>query len=266
MNRKLIVGLMFAAIGAYGAVAVGQEREGSSASNRQRGDQSDRSQGAFLGVLVTPVHPSLAAHLRNQLSNGQGLIVEDVMARSPAEKAGLREGDILTTFDDQRLFSPEQLMSLVNADKPDRQVSLGIIRNGEAQKVTATLGEQLHYRGLPNGRTSWRAYSRRPQNNRNNDVESFDALSITRVGKDKFKAEVAYRDTQGKVEKRQFEGSREEIRDAIEKQNDLPDMERHQLLAGLGIADEPADEWFEFPPAFWQGPPDARWFDNGQRF
>lgn len=97
---------------------------------------------AYLGVGVEELHPALVSHLPKQLTNGQGVLVGEVASGSPAEKAGLRTNDILMTYGDQKLFSPEQLAKLVRADSPGHEATLGIIREGKPEKVTVTLGER----------------------------------------------------------------------------------------------------------------------------
>ena len=77
-----------------------------------------------------------------QIPDGSGIVVEEVADDSPAQKAGLRQHEILISFDDQRLYSPEQLVRLVDNDKPGREAKLHIIRNGKSQDIEATLGSQ----------------------------------------------------------------------------------------------------------------------------
>src|SRR5436305_5781017 len=77
---------------------------------------------AFLGVMVEHLHPAFSSHLPGSGAKGQGLMVEDVGKDTPAGKAGIKSHDILMTYDDQKLFSPEQFVKLIHADKPGREV------------------------------------------------------------------------------------------------------------------------------------------------
>ena len=67
------------------------------------------------------------------------------------------------------------------------------------------------------------------------ELESFDSMSLQRTGKDQYKAEISFRDKNGKIDSRSFEGNREQIRKDIMSQTDLPRSERHQLLGAMRL-------------------------------
>ena len=88
---------------------------------------------AWLGVAIQPVTPEIASSFG--LDKAKGALIADVMAGSPAEKAGLKQGDILLTFDGKEVKDARQLQ-LVVADTPvGRQVMVEIFRDGRLQKV-----------------------------------------------------------------------------------------------------------------------------------
>jgi hypothetical protein len=74
--------------------------------------------------------------------------------------------------------------------------------------------------------------------------ESFDSMTLTKVGNDHFNVEIAYLNKQGKMEHRTFEGSRQDIHRDIQAQKDLPPEERGQLLRALDLRGE---FQFDFP-------------------
>ena len=115
----------------------GERREGSS---NQPSDA--HATHTFLGVAVESLDDSLRSHLQSQIPDGSGLVVEDVADGSPAAKAGLQQHDILVSFDDQKLYSPEQLVRLVQNDKAGREAKLHIVRGGKPEEVRVTLGSQ----------------------------------------------------------------------------------------------------------------------------
>ncbi|HWA98000.1 MAG TPA: hypothetical protein VG713_05885, partial [Pirellulales bacterium] len=142
------------------------------------------------------------------------------------------------------------------------EVSLGVIHRGEQKTVKAKL-EPLPGRGQPRGGRRAFTLDRNRDNERNGDSDHwniFDSMTITQVDKNKFKAEIAYRDKDGKVEKRQFEGTRDELRRDIEQQKDLPASEREHLLSALGLGQNDMDDFFPF----WG--PDPRWFNMPPRY
>ncbi|MCO6496556.1 MAG: PDZ domain-containing protein [Chitinophagaceae bacterium] len=80
----------------------------------------------FLGVYST--------------KNDKGAEVTEVSQGSPAEKAGLQKGDIITKVDNTAIDGPEALSKAIRALKPDQKVSISILRNGKKQNISATLG------------------------------------------------------------------------------------------------------------------------------
>jgi hypothetical protein len=102
--------------------------------------------GTYLGLSTSPAQAALQKQL--QLKAGVGLVVDSVDAGSPAEKAGVKEFDILHKLDDQLLVNTEQLGVLVRTYPAGKDVTLTVIREGKPQTLTAKLTErelpQLH--------------------------------------------------------------------------------------------------------------------------
>ncbi len=80
-----------------------------------------------------------------------GMLIIEVIANSPAAKAGLREGDIIVGFDGQQLRSGEQLAELISERSPGDKVKLEILRAGRERVVEVELGRHPD-RG---GETAW---------------------------------------------------------------------------------------------------------------
>lgn len=93
----------------------------------------------FLGVETTRVGATLGKQLG--LDRGVGLIVARVVPDSGAVDV-LEKHDLLVKFEDQLLVSSEQLGVLVQSREPGATVALTILRGGEEQVVSATLGER----------------------------------------------------------------------------------------------------------------------------
>lgn len=71
-----------------------------------------------------------------------GLNVDKVGRESPAEKAGLKAGDILLKMDGVELKSKEQFQDLLKEKAPDDKVALELLRNGKPETLTLRLGER----------------------------------------------------------------------------------------------------------------------------
>jgi len=92
---------------------------------------------AWLGVAIQPVTEEIAASFG--LKKARGALVSDVMTGSPAEKAGLRQGDILVTFDGKEVKDARQLQLAVGEAAVGKQAVVEFYRDGRLQKVTVTL-------------------------------------------------------------------------------------------------------------------------------
>lgn len=240
------------------------------AAKKQAEEGETHTGAAYLGVGVDSLHPALVTHLPKTLVDGQGVLVAQVALDSPAAKAGIKEHDILLTYQDQKLFSPEQLVKLVQADKPGRKVELQVVREGKLDSYTVTLGERPRPSATsqPAPAPWWRELPRyvmpgdRPRSNEKEDEsqaagpwENFDSLTLKKLDGDRYRAEVEYLDKDGQKQHHEFEGTREEIRSQIKAEEDLPANEQQQLLRGLNLRDEPV------MPDFWYGPRWRREFD-----
>lgn len=93
--------------------------------------------GTFLGVHAEDVSKENMASYGMREVRGVG--VAEVVKDSPAEKAGLRKGDVIVGFNGEAVTSTRKLNRLVNESSPDQNVRLTIARGGSEQEVSATL-------------------------------------------------------------------------------------------------------------------------------
>jgi serine protease Do len=92
----------------------------------------------WLGVTIQPVTWELARSFK--LGAPAGALVSSVAEGSPAAKAGLERGDVITAFDGRPVTRSEDLPRAV-ADTPvGRQVALAVLRDGSSLRLTATIG------------------------------------------------------------------------------------------------------------------------------
>jgi serine protease Do len=93
--------------------------------------------GTYLGVNLCEVPSDRARELK--LKEAYGVEITRVEEGSPAEKAGLKSGDVVLEYNGQRVEGMEQFGRLVRETPPAREVKLMISRNGATQTVTATV-------------------------------------------------------------------------------------------------------------------------------
>jgi serine protease Do len=102
------------------------------------------------GGMLLGGHPRLgidAEDLSGQLGaffgapEGEGILVREVNAGSPTEKAGVKAGDVITSLNGDRIRSVGELREKLSAkrDEKDRTVKLGVLRNKSALSLTVEL-------------------------------------------------------------------------------------------------------------------------------
>ncbi len=93
----------------------------------------------WLGVSIQDLTPDIAKSLG--IKQQTGALVADVVKDSPAEKAGLKRGDVIIAFDGKPTEDSTSLRNMASAAAPGKTVELKIIREGKEKSVTATLAE-----------------------------------------------------------------------------------------------------------------------------
>ena len=101
--------------------------------------QGQAGSGSYLGVYLEEVTAERVKELG--LGEERGAIISKVVEGSPAEKAGLKENDVVVSFNDRRIDSVRELQRLLNETPAGRNVRLGVLRQGSEMEMAATLGE-----------------------------------------------------------------------------------------------------------------------------
>ena len=94
----------------------------------------------YLGVGVQPAH--LPAGLSEELDQKTGALIVSVEAGSPAEQGGLFMGDTIVALDGHKIEDMEGLLSSLSGARISASVPVRIIRGGQLQEVTVTIGER----------------------------------------------------------------------------------------------------------------------------
>jgi serine protease Do len=93
---------------------------------------------AKLGVSVQEVNQALADSFK--LDSPQGALVANVEKGSPADRAGLKTGDVIRSVDGQPIVASGDLPAVIGMDKPGQRVNLEVWRQGGKVDLTAQLG------------------------------------------------------------------------------------------------------------------------------
>ena len=96
------------------------------------------SNQAWIGITYLPITTALA-HSYN-LPVNVGALVVAVSPNSPAQKAGMRDEDIITAVDNSAITEGTNLLDLMLTRKPGDQVKMAVLRQGNPQTLVITLG------------------------------------------------------------------------------------------------------------------------------
>jgi serine protease Do len=93
---------------------------------------------AWLGVQIQPVTDDLAESLG--LTDAKGALVTEPQSGSPAQKAGLKAGDVITKVDGKAVDNARDLARVIGSMEPDAKANLTVVRDGKEDTVAVTLG------------------------------------------------------------------------------------------------------------------------------
>ena len=185
---------------------------------------------AYLGILFGPVSDALYDQLP-QLPQGHGVLVTQVLADSPAEKAGLRRNDIVLQYDEKKVRDCDDLVHSLQGDRPGRTVRLTFLRGGKEKTAEAALALG------PAIRTALEAKA----GNTADDVSPGVAkpggpaavsVAATPLERGRMKVTVEfYPDGQGRMQRVTCEGDSDEIDSAIAEK--VPERERGMVRVAL---------------------------------
>jgi serine protease Do len=127
----------------------------------------------FLGINLQDITPGLAEAFN--LPDQNGALVADVSPNSPAEKAGVKSGDVIVALNGKNIGDTSSLQLAVSDSAPGSAAALKIIRDGKVKTISVTLGE-LQPRGT-------RLNSRQSQDNSQlqTSTDALDGVEVADV-------------------------------------------------------------------------------------
>jgi serine protease Do len=102
-------------------------------------EQHGKVSRGWLGVQIQQVTPAIAASLG--LGGEGGALVANVTPNSPASHAGLKQGDVILSFNDTDLKQMRDLPRLVSSAEPKAAAQITVWRSGQRKELRLTLGE-----------------------------------------------------------------------------------------------------------------------------
>ncbi len=106
--------------------------------NQLTGPEHKVSRGS-IGIMFDAVENPAIARV---YGGGAGVPISSVVAGSPADQAGLKVGDTITSVDGKKVSKGSELVADIASRKPGSKVTLGFIRNGKPQDATVTIADR----------------------------------------------------------------------------------------------------------------------------
>ena len=99
---------------------------------------------SFLGIQMAQITPQLKEQLKSQtnfsLNADQGVLIVDVVPNSPADRAGLKPGDVIQTIAEQAITETDEVQQTVAKTKVGEKLSLGLQRDDKQVNVEVKVG------------------------------------------------------------------------------------------------------------------------------
>ncbi len=102
--------------------------------------QNGKVTRGWLGVMIQDVSEDLAKSFH--LEEATGVLVSEITKNSPAEKGGLKQGDVLLNLNGVPLEGVADLRNKIAMTSPDSTIKMDVIRDGEQKSLSLTVGEQ----------------------------------------------------------------------------------------------------------------------------
>ncbi len=123
----------------------------------KRGVQFAFETRKFIGVLVNPLNKELAEHFGAK--DGKGLLVSQIRKESPAEKAGLKVGDVLITADGTKLELQGDLSKVIQKKEKGDKIKIEFYRDKRMRSVEVEIEEEEGSGLFKFSPDDWKEYS-----------------------------------------------------------------------------------------------------------
>ena len=101
----------------------------------------------WIGVAMQELTPELAESFK--LGEIQGVLISEVVRNSPADQAGIKAGDILTTVDNKPLIDSNAMLETISSLQPGKVTVLKLLRNQREVVVQVKVGKRPKPRQRP---------------------------------------------------------------------------------------------------------------------
>jgi len=124
-----------------------------------------------IGILF---QPSVSSAVERVYGAKNGIIIRSVTPGQPADKAGLKAGDVITAINGRQLKDGDDLVNDISARKPGTSVTIGYLRDGKSMTATVTIGDR--------SKTTAAIAASAPGNENDNSDDNNNTISESKAG------------------------------------------------------------------------------------
>lgn len=127
----------------------------------------------WLGVTIQELSYDMAEYFN--IKDREGAIVTEVMKNGPAEKGGVKSGDIIRTFNGEKVDSLRTMLKLAGEAKVGEKARLGILRDGKEMALDVVIGERPSEEAIARGELKKEAPAEIPE------AEKWRGMAVTEI-------------------------------------------------------------------------------------
>ena len=97
----------------------------------------EAQKGGWLGVSIQDISPKISK--KKDLKSDEGAYVNDVVEKSPADSAGVKEGDVIVEFNGRKIDDADDLLRAVQKANAGSTTTIVVLRNNEKKSLAKSL-------------------------------------------------------------------------------------------------------------------------------
>lgn len=105
-------------------------------------ESGERLRRGWIGVVLDEVPPEVAKSFG--LKHGEGALVTDVAKGGPADRAGIKQGDVIIQFNEKKIRNVDELPPLVRATQAGTEVEVKLLREGKEITIRLRVGRAFY--------------------------------------------------------------------------------------------------------------------------
>ncbi len=109
---------------------------------------SGKSKGGFLGVMTDNISKQMLEYFEVD----HGVLIKEIVEDSPAEKAGLKAGDVITFIEDRKIEDYRDLIRTISFYNPEEEIEVSYVRKGSKDNVDVKLDKKKHRMSTVHGK------------------------------------------------------------------------------------------------------------------